>query len=530
MTIWKRNRLRTKLRLVGALWILAAAGCCLACVNVAVLLVAPAYDVHIGSVHLVAHQLFKPFLIVGFAFWVAVFLRGTMAREVAADDEQPARPWALVVVIAAYVCLSVYSAGVNYLDTDWAATGATGILHGFTGIVRTFTAASPDGFYRPTLLLSLWLDRVAFGSALWAYHLQSILLHALNAALAYKLAREFGVEAEAAFWGSAVFLLAAADFEPIMWPAARTDLFATAFILLTLIWFWKGELWLAAGAYVLGLWSKESAYCVPLLLAAAAIYRRMPRERMARAAVVFGAITLAMLAVRFAVYGNLGGYPATIAGGQSPHFTFGWKTITSILTRVIPMPLMGLNLSMRISDWMAAFAALYLAAIVLAVIGGARIERRELFLIAMALLSAAPMMNLIGWVGESMKHSRYLYLPGLWMIMAAAAVIARVRFGNVALAMLVAANVAGSVHNVGVYRGLVGEAHAMARQAAQDVEERHAAAVDLTGVEREPYGVVLFRREIADLVRAERPEICVQVEEPSCGTAEPVLKYQWPQH
>ena len=35
---------------------------------------------------------------------------------------------------------------------------------------------------------------------------------------------------------------------------------------------------------------------------------------------------------------------------------------------------------------------------------------------------SAPMINLIGWVGESMKHSRYLYLPGMWMCLAAAAV------------------------------------------------------------------------------------------------------------
>lgn len=484
---------------------------------------------HLGPVHLVAHQLFKPFLIVGFAFWLAALLRGMMPQGRPGANQGAAWHWALVLVIAAYVCASIYSAGVNYIDSDWAATGATVILHGFTGVVRTFTAVSPDGFYRPTLLLSLWFDRAVFGSALPAYHAQSILLHSLNALLAYRFGRELGIEAKAAFWGSAVFLMAAADFEPIMWPAARTDLFATAFILLTLIWFWKGELWLAAGAYVLGLLSKESVYCVPLLLAAVAIHKRMARPQMIRAGVIFGAITLAMLAVRIAIYGNLGGYPPTIAGGQSPHFTFGLKTITSILTRVIPMPLLGLNLSVEISRRMAAFVALYLVAIVWAVIGGARLERAERLLIVMALASAVPMMNLIGWVGESMKHSRYLYLPGLWMIMAAAAVMARVRFGNVALALLAVANVAGSAHNIGVYRSVVGEAHTMARQVVHDAAERHASAVDLSGVDPEPYGVVLFRREIADLVRAERPEMCIEFEVRSCGTAVPVLKYQWPQ-
>ncbi len=512
-----------------AIWALAAVGCCLACMNVAVLLVAGSYDVHVGPVHLVAHEVFKPFLIVGFAFWVAVFLRGTMPQAGRAADQRPTSHWAVVLAIAAYGCVSIYSAGVNYLDSDWAATGDTGLLHGLSGVVKTFTAAGLDGFYRPTLLLSLWFDRVVFGSALWAYHLQSILLHALNALLAYKFARELGVEAKAAFWGSAVFLLAASDFEPIMWPAARPDLFATAFILLTLIWFCKGELWLAAGAYVLGLLSKESAYCVPLLLAALAIYRGLSRTQMLRAGAIFGAITVAMLGVRIAIYGNLGGYPATIAGGESPHFTFGIKSVTGILTRVIPMPPMALNVSMRLSGAMACFVALYLAAIVWAVIGGAAIEKGERLLIAMALLSAAPMVNLIGWVGESMKHSRYLYLPGLWMIMAAAAVMARVRFGNVALALLVVANVAGSVHNIGVYRSVVGQAHAMARQVVHDAAERHASAVDLGGVDPEPYGVVLFRREIADLVRAERPEMCIEFEERSCGTAAPALKYQWPQ-
>ncbi len=518
------------MRLVRALWILAAAACCLACVNLAVLLVTPQYDVHVGPVHLVAHQLFKPLLIVGFAFWVATFLRGFMQRAAADSDGVTTAHWTPVAVIAAYIGVSVYSAGVNLIDADWVESGTTAGLRGIAGIVHLFAGPRLDGFYRPLPFLSLWFDYRAFGATLWPYHLVNIGLHAINSVLAYKVMHEFGYAADIAFWAAALFLLAAANFEPVMWPAARFDLFATAFILLTLIWFLKGDLRLAAGAYVLGLWSKESAYCVPLLLAVVAIYRRMPRKKVVRAGVVFGAITVAMLGVRFAIYGNFGGYPATIAGGESPHFTFGIKTITSILTRVIPMPLMGLNLSMGISGWMAGFVALHLAAIVWAAIGGAWIEKRERLLIAMALLSAVPMANLIGWVGESMKHSRYLYLPGLWMIMAGAAVISRVRFGNVALAMLVAANVAGSAHNLGVYRRLVGEAHTMARQIVQDAAERHATAVDLTGVEPEPYGVVLFRREIADLARAERPEICVEFEERSCGAAEPVLKYQWPQH
>src|SRR5260370_41347901 len=325
------------------------------------------------------------------------------------------------------------------------------------------------------------MDYRLFGSALWGYHLQSILLHALNSLLVYKLARAFRFERNAALWAAAWFSLAAMNFEPVLWPAARFDLLATAFVLVSIIWFLRylrdpgsaaAKLLFSAAAYGLALMNKESAYCVPLLLTAIVLTRKvwqldfLARPKLLRAAFVFAGLTALMLAVRITIYKGLGGYPTTIHGGVSPHFSFTFKSVTGLVTRVIPIPLFALNTSVPLSPAIACFVALYVAVIACVVVRCASLGKRERALVGLALLSALPALNLTGWVGESMQHSRYLYLPGLWIVMAAGTLIARRQFGNIALTLLVAVNLAGVVHNLGVYRTMRGKALAISEQIA----------------------------------------------------------------
>jgi 4-amino-4-deoxy-L-arabinose transferase-like glycosyltransferase len=417
-------------------------------------------------------------------------------------------------------------------------------LHSIPDGLRVFTTPRPDGFYRPLTYLSLWADYRVFGSALWGYHLQSILLHALNSVLVYGLACELRFERNCAFWAASWFALAAMGFEPVLWPAARFDLLATALVLVSIIFFLRylrdpdpaggrGQLLLSAAAYGLALMNKESGYCVPLLLIAIVLTGKtwqldsLDRSKLKRAALVFCSITALMLAVRIAIYHGLGGYPATIYGGASPHFTFTFKSITGLVTRVIPIPLLGLNLSVPFGPAMTCCVILYVVVIAWVVVKGASLGKAERALVGLALLSALPTLNLVGWVGESMRHSRYLYLPGLWIVMAAAILIARRPFGNIALTLVVAANLAGAIHNLGVYRTMLDRAHAISQEIADDSAQYHANIVDLASIDDGPFGVLFFRSEIDTRLRAAQPGVCISLIPDSCEPGRPALLYDW---
>lgn len=526
--------------------VLAVIACCAACINFALLLVIPSYDLQLGPLHLVAHGTFKPLQILAATFWIAAGLCGAFLSARQPQSSAKARPAARWIILAltvlAFAAIYFASAGINVSNPDWTASDVSERISSFSGILGQFTLPRSDGFYRPLPSLSLGADFHLFGSRLWAYHVQNILLHALNAILVFRLLRELRAGRAAAGWSAAWFLLAAANFEPVLWPAARFDLFATAFVLVSLIFFLKylrsssaaiSPLIISAGAYTLGILSKESAYCLPLLLLAIVLTRRLwelgplDRGKLLRGALVFGGLTAAMVAVRIGIYRGLGGYPAAIAGGASPHFVLTLKSIFGILTRVFPLPLFGLNFSVPLPAAMKFAAIIFAAAILLCVLSGAYAGRPELALVGFGLLAALPAINIVGWVDETMRHSRYLYLPGIFMIAAAAGSISRARWGQVALAAIVAVNAAGAAHNVGAYRDLIGAARDAAAQISADCERYGAATVDLTGIDPRLSGVLFFGSEMADRLHEAQPAVCIRLSAGACEPGGRVLSYRW---
>jgi len=530
---------------VRGLWALAAAACCLACVNIVVLFIVPSYDFHLGPLHLFAHQRFKPFLLLGAAFGVAIFLRGLIPQQPAQIEpfNRSTSFAAAAIVLAVYAAVYFPSAAINPSDPGWIVSYVVAPLRSLpSAVFSLFTSPQADGFYRPLTLLSLWADYRWFGSTLWAYHPEGILLHVLNAALVYQLARELKLEPTAAFWSAAWFLLAAANFEPILWPGARFDLIATAFVLVSLIFFLRylrspgramRELSIAAASFALGIFNKESAYCVPLLLAVLVLTKRewqvdsIDRAKLWRSAALFAGITMLMLAIRIAIYHGLGGAQPIVEGGASPNFSITVKSFLGIITRVIPLPMLGLNLSVPLSAAMAGFVILYLGAIAWAVVRGASMDGPQRTLVCLALLAALPAINLIGWVNPAMQHSRYLYLPGLFMLIAAASAINRVPHGNIALAAIVAANLAGCVHNLDVYRTLLAKADSISQQIAGDPGKYHATSVDLSAIDPAPFGVLFFRSEIVDRLQHAQPNLCISIAADSCQPGHPALRYNW---
>ena len=125
-------------------------------------------------------------------------------------------------------------------------------------------------YYRPLVFLSFALDWSLWGADPAAFHLTSVLLHAVNTMLVYALARRVG-DATAAGVAALVFSLHPVNQEAVFWVSGRFDLLATAWMLGALVLLWSPRAWLywiGIACFALALLSKESAATVVILAAA----------------------------------------------------------------------------------------------------------------------------------------------------------------------------------------------------------------------------------------------------------------------
>src|SRR5260370_15140013 len=122
--------------------------------------------------------------------------------------------------------------------------------------------------------MSYWVDYRVFGENLWGYHVQSILLHAVNAFLLVAVATRLGFPRWTARIAAALFGLGAIECEAVLWPAARFDLLAACFVLVALLCFLKywgtgGAGWLCGSlaAFAVAVLNKGTGYAFVLIAA-----------------------------------------------------------------------------------------------------------------------------------------------------------------------------------------------------------------------------------------------------------------------
>lgn len=315
----------------------------IAAANVVLLVFAGEYGLALGPWTLAAHNLFKPLLYLNAAFLVLLLLP-------APPDTPPRRRFATGPFLAAalLLTLALHAPGitVNFQHHDWTHRHISASLPDVPSLTRLFLESQGDRFYRPLGFVSLWLDFRLFGGALPAYHLQSLALHFGNGLLVALLARRMGWDRAVSRIAALLFLAAPMHAEAVLWPAARFDLLAVFFTLLSLLCGLhaaeggKGWLALSLATYGAGLLSKESAYAAPLL--AAVIAKGRPRQ--ARLLLGMALVTAIALAIRGTIYSGIGGY--VNGGGQSLHLALSLRTASSILVRAPLLSLYGASTSL----------------------------------------------------------------------------------------------------------------------------------------------------------------------------------------
>ena len=136
--------------------------------------------------------------------------------------------------------------------------------------------------YLPLHLVSYMVDYQFWGLNPFGYRLQSLVLVALNAALAFLLVRRLFRSVALGFVAALLFAVHPAQVEAIAWISIRKDLLSTLFLLITVILYDEATRdrlrpWVYAASvvmYLLGLLSKVSISTLPLFLFVLDLTRR----------------------------------------------------------------------------------------------------------------------------------------------------------------------------------------------------------------------------------------------------------------
>ncbi len=220
-----------------------------------------------------------------------------------ADVSRPARPRLsrrtvglyalalLAVVVAVYAPVFRYS----YVQDDWIIVNFIRSTPAPEALQRLWNPADRV-FFRP-LSGTYYLPLVkAFGTSAFGFHAGALLLLTLGAGLAAAAIRALtGRPRLAAAVGLLYAAAAPVHIDTMTWMVGANELFAAATLLGALVLFLRGRDKTAAAVWLASLFFKEAGLFLPLLLAAAVVYGRPPREWPRLLAARLGPFALAAL-------------------------------------------------------------------------------------------------------------------------------------------------------------------------------------------------------------------------------------------
>ncbi|MCW5892540.1 MAG: tetratricopeptide repeat protein [bacterium] len=195
-------------------------------------------------------------------------------------------PWlgALVLVLLTVVAYRpALDAGWVWDDDDYVTDNAA--LRTPDGLRRIWLEPGATPQWYPATFTSLWLEWQVHGLDPRGYHRTNVLLHALNALLAWAVLRQLAVPG--AFLAAALFALHPVHVESVAWVTERKNVLSGAFFLAAL-WCWlraalgggRAALW--AASFVLyggALLAKSVTVTLPLVAVLLVWWRRGRLER-----------------------------------------------------------------------------------------------------------------------------------------------------------------------------------------------------------------------------------------------------------
>jgi Tfp pilus assembly protein PilF len=310
-------------------------------------------------------------------------------------------------------------------------------LDGLTWAFTTFHA----GNWHPLTWLSLMLDGQLSGNNPFAYHLQNVVLHALNTALLYlTMASMTGARWRSAFV-AACFALHPVHVESVVWISERKDVLSGLFWMLTLYWYGAyvrnpRPRWylLSLGACLLGLLAKPMLVTMPLILlvldvwplqrttlvSSAPPHDGIAPKRLLLEKVPFLLLSLASSATTLLAQDH-GGAVARLS--QIPLFlrcyNALWSAVAYVSKLLFPVDLAVYYPYALVPGWKAGCAALLLGLMLATALWRFRASPYLLTGWLYFLITLLPVIGLVQ-VGSQSMADRYTYIPyiGLFIMIA----------------------------------------------------------------------------------------------------------------
>ncbi len=308
------------------------------------------------------------------------------------------------------------------------------LLSDYWAVAAAPTGAMNSPYYRPLSQAVIVLERSVFGDRIALIRGFHTLLHFLNILLVYiaaaHLLKNEGLSKErvrrAAFIAAAWFALSPLTADTVLFLASVCDLLALLFSLSSAVFFVRylhapgpARLVPAVLSCAAAQAAKETGFAVPLMFVAMAVFQSFTASRKQKAIgiVAASAVTLAMLAVRFAVLGTRTGVGVIAYLAKLP------ALLTSALRyTVIPHPM---QLEIEVGAPSSLETAASIAGLLIIVFLGYHFRkavRLSSFGIVSWALFLLPAMSAA--VSQGVFAPRYLYLPFAFAAMSAAPYLA----------------------------------------------------------------------------------------------------------
>lgn len=296
------------------------------------------------------------------------------------------------------------------------------------GAVRKDLTTGRGSFYRPVFLALSTLYYQLVGSSAFGWHLASVVLAGIVAALAALFFRRLGFPPLPALLGAVVFGLHPSHVSSVAWLSGIQEQLAALFVLIALLALLspgaedrpRTVLAVSVTAFVLALLCKEVAIALLPMTAVWAYAKRRTEpaesQRFARAAMLFSGVTIVYLPVRLAVLGAL-----ARPWAEAPGFARAAPSLPLAFVTYVHMLLWPVSFSFLRPErpiWGPFDLPVVISTAVLAILVAIAIiavkRRRELFLpVAWFVIWLIPVMNFWALFPEWMVTDRYLYLPSL---------------------------------------------------------------------------------------------------------------------
>ncbi|HME10133.1 MAG TPA: hypothetical protein VKG25_23955 [Bryobacteraceae bacterium] len=224
----------------------------------------------------------------------------------------PLLPCAVAAVVALFFVPNLHD---PFLSDDYILVSH--IRLSWPELISFFTSPGGDGSFRPVGYLYRAVIGEWAGLVAWRWHLSGLLLHLVNCALVYALTFTLWSSRTVSIVGALTFGLHGTRPEVVTWTAGNFDAlaccFSMAFLTCSLHPFLRrrpvASCVLVVFFLTLAVWSKESAYAAPLMLAAFAWSRDDLRGTLRLPSTACCALACAaLIAHRLLLFGGPGGY------------------------------------------------------------------------------------------------------------------------------------------------------------------------------------------------------------------------------